>query len=1784
MTSKRYTLFFLCILLCLGTVINAYAQPEVLHSELQLQNRTIALNNDFAAFDSLIQNHNRQLPLQVILQFSNSQKKVSLPNAIQKVSYLGRQSFICLISDVISQKEWQMADLKAWALPTPEDKISPSLHFTQNDSDKTANLLIKLTPRYDDDQINKLLEIIKAERPHRQPWRNQNIIMVQLTNKNITDLAKSPYVLFVQPVFTPTTLNVMAEGYTNTEIAHQATSIGGYNLLGNGVTVGVGDDSNPFHVDYNDRIRRFSPSVQNTHGIHTTGTVGGNGIKDQRFRGFAPECNIISDYFSQIIANAPVYYDNFGMVATNNSYAMIVGDCNYAGTYDIYSNYLDQQAISLPKLLNVFAAGNDGKLTCGPFPMSYATVVGAYSTAKNVLTVGAIGLTREIEYVVFSRGPVKDGRLKPEITGMGYHLISCGINNTYVLNNGTSMATPNITGGAALIYQRYQQLHNNQTPENALVKLLLMNGADDIAEPGPDYHYGFGLMNIGRTLTMLDSSRYFSNSLQTGQQQTFTITVPPNTAEAKIMLYWNDPAASPLAANALVNDLDLSVSHAGTTHLPLVLNPSPSHVTDNATEGADHLNNVEQVSIKNPSAGSYTINVKGYSIPQGPQNYYVAYNFIPQGIAFQYPFGGEALIAGDSTYIYWQASDGTAPFSISLSTDNGNSWLALATNIAADKRAYVWYVPANIHSSQCLLKISRGTETALNKPFTITGRPETHLPPTATQCPGSVRFSWSPVSGISNYAVFKKSGIGMALVGYTADTIYTISGLSPDSLYWVAVAPVINGKMGIRSVAFSYQPNQGNCSLINQHGDLRLSKITSPENGRLYTQSELTAATPFKVQVQNLDNQTANNYTLNWQLNNGSWQSQNFSQSISAAGRQSIQLPNLNLAAAGDYQLKIAVSNNQTNDPISGNDTLVQTIRQLDNPVLTLNQSYSTGFENFPELTETGDTIMGVFHSNHWDFSASKKHGRIRSFVNSNITIQGNRSISMDNEINEHDTLSNSSQNYFTGTFNLSLFNAQYDEMRCDMDYMLHGQPKFDTGNQVWVRGNENAAWLPLYRFQMDTANPGALFNSGSLSLSDALAAGGQNFSASTQIRFCQRDTSLIAAPDYGNGLTMDNFSLYVVHNDIQMLAIDSLYPFNCALSDRVPLSVRVYNSVQNTVYNIPLTYKLDNLATVTEIIDSIPGKDTILYQFQSTLDLSALDIHQISAWCAVPSDSYKLNDSILNYTIHNQPVTDSFPYLQNFEQDNGHFYTEGYHDSWAYGTPASSKINHAASGQKAWKTNLSGGYNDNEISYLYSPCFDISQLQKPMLSFSLATDIENNPTDSSVFDQAYVEYSTDGVNWQRLIAGNDSYNWYNNPVAKAWTKEGETWWHVASTALPNVSGTIAFRFVLKSDPGASYDGVALDDIHIYDLEHPIFTGDSLSTLTPQNIPVNTTKQFLNNDEILAEISSSNQSLSQTTAQRYQHADFVNADSSQYFLPESFVLKSESILNGNVNLRLYVLGDAMKQIRNNEICPSCAPSTEIYRMGISQYSDPDKALENSQWQDNKNGQWQYIPWQNIQYIPYDKGYEVRVQVNKFSEIWFNNGGPNGDATLNQRLFSFQAQHLGKRQAKLVWSSMTDEQTINYFIQRADSGNLFQTIAQVSPFGQSGHEYQFVDTPAPKQPFVLYRILYQNQNGDIYQSPTRRLDWSGDYGSVWVFPNPVRNGNISLSWMKSSDQPLIWRFYDNAGRLIRNGQASGNPFSDTEMLYPGKWGITSGLYLLKVSDGQNQWHFKVVYQP
>jgi hypothetical protein len=77
-------------------------------------------------------------------------------------------------------------------------------------------------------------------------------------------------------------------------------------------------------------------------------------------------------------------------------------------------------------------------------------------------------------------------------------------------------------------------------------------------------------------------------------------------------------------------------------HLPQLLNTTPANVNLPATTGADHVNNIEQVVIDNPAAGTYTLSVTGTTIPFGGQHeYFLAFDPIPVSTELTYPIGGE---------------------------------------------------------------------------------------------------------------------------------------------------------------------------------------------------------------------------------------------------------------------------------------------------------------------------------------------------------------------------------------------------------------------------------------------------------------------------------------------------------------------------------------------------------------------------------------------------------------------------------------------------------------------------------------------------------------------------------------------------------------------------------------------------------------------------------------------------------------------------------------------------------------------------------------------------------------------------------------------------------------------------------------------------------------------------------------------------------------------------------------------------------------------------------------
>ena len=1510
-------------------------------------------------------------------------------------------------------------------------------------------------------------------------------------------------------------------------VARGPIAYGGYGLLGDSVTVGVGDESSGiYHADLKDRITNFNPAASAHHGEFVNGIVGSAATIDPLATIITPHVLLVDHLFDLILPATGSMLHDYNMTITNNSYEVIAGDCGYAGTYDAYAQLLDTLSVEYPQVLHVFASGNDGYLTCGAFPNGFGTVGGGYQPAKNSIDVGSI-TDYLYEASDESRGPVRDGRLKPDIVAIGLGAYSCIDIDQYEWSAGTSMAAPQVASGLAALTQRYKQLNAGTQPRADVLKTILLNGAMDLGNPGPDFSYGFGVMDVYRSLQIMDNGHFFTGSIFSSETQTANITIPVNTGQVKVMLYWNDVPASPTSAVALVNDLDLTVTDPSSgQHLPLVLDPTPANVNNNATEQVDHLNNAEQVTISNPPAGTYTINVKGFNIPQGPQQYVVSYDVISTSIHLTFPIGGEQL-PNDSLRIFWDAvSDGNS-FTVEFSPDNGTSWLPVSNTVAPDVR-HCDFLLAGFNTGNCLVRVTRNgtSDVATSGRFAVSDQPVAALD--TSQCPGYVNIHWSPIPNAAKYLLLKKSGFYMQVVdSVTGDTTYSFGDMPLDQKSYVAVQPVINGLPGYRSLAVIRVADSGNCTKPGSSGDLMIEQVLAPVSGRMHTSTQLGATTAMLVNIRDLYAVSCTNYSLSYQVNSGPWQTLTNPGVLPANGVVTIGVPGLSFADTGTYHINFAVQNLDLIDPQPGNDSASVTFINIPNDTLNLTTPFTDGFENMPVFSVSHDSV-GVSPNGHWDYFNADDSGRIRSFVDDDVTISGSRSVSLD----ENQSVMSGSRNTFVGTFNLANYDTATSEIRVDFDYRLHGTPKSPAGNLVTARGNDAAPWSSFYAYDL-SVYPGSINHVQSLSLTDVVRHSGHNFSTSTQVSFGQSDTSLIAAPDYGNGMTFDNFRLYTVTNDVGLVKIVTPLTNNCGLPSSAPLTVQVNNGVNYPLNNVQLFYSLDGGPVFSGTINVIPAKDTVNFTFAQQLNIAAGSTHVLSVWLTEPGDSYAPNDSILNYSFRNSNIISTFPYLENFESGDGGYFSAGIRNSWQYGIPASPKIHRAASGTKVWKTNLTGNYSNLETSYLYSPCFDISQMLHPMLSFSAAIDIEN--CGSTLCDQGYIEYTFDGVSWTKLGAAGQGTNWYDSTF-DVWNTEGFTRWHVASIPLPQQpSGqSIHFRFVLASDPGATFEGMAVDDIHIYDLYYPILPSATSTALT-QNPNENVWTDYLLLDRVLASVEPTNENVQDVTATLYAHDTVSNPGATQYTFPRSYTIKAPHAPADSVSIRLYLLDSEVVNILNDTTCPSCSPIQDAYSLGITQYDNTNTDAENGSLADDTGGVFTYYPYRSVKWVPYDKGYYAEITSKPFSEYWFNDGGPTGNFPAGTDYLNFVAFKNGQM-ATTYWYSLIDTAVNTYILQRSSDSLNFTTVLDTAALHNNPGEYTFNDPLTFTSSETRYYRLQWTMDGSgaVYYSPVRKVS-SADSANNLITLNaePIGHRSALVNWTSYIDGMVSYYILDRA---------------------------------------------------
>jgi len=1560
----------------------------------------------------------------------------------------------------------------------------------------------------------------------------KHVVFISASLQVVQKIAQLPFVTYISDQ----QLKAVPLNYNN----HAAysidalNSIAGRNLRGTNVTVGIGDDADPStHVDFTGRLLVRTPAYPNNHGTHVTGTTAGAGILNPMYAGMAPDATIVSQFYSDILVNAPTYLGDFGMILTNNSYYSGLNGCPGEGEYDPLSNYVDDQLDQYDSMLHVFASGNDGGSNCSPYTGLFATIKSGFQCGKNILTVGADSSATHIVAPFSSSGPVNDGRIKPEIVAGGVNVISTYAFNTYWPDQGTSMASPTVTGTLALLYQRYRQLHGNN-PSGALMKAIICNSADDEGNPGPDFLYGFGKLNARKAVEAIENNHFFSGTVNNLGAVHFTIPgVPPGTYQVKIMLYWSDAAGAPYATSSLVNNLDLAVtSPDAVVHHPLILDPSPAHVNDNAVEGIDVTNNIEQVVINNPAGGDFAITVQGTDVPVGPQNFVIAYEIINPSVTVEYPFGNEMWVPGQTENIRWSAFGGTGnSFTLDYSINNGLSWSTINNNIPDGSFSYAWTVP-NAATSQALIRVTRnnvGYTDASDYGFTILGQPTLSV---TDSCQGYAKLLWNSIPSAALYEIMELKGDSMQTIATTTDTSFLVQALNKDSSYWFTVRADYQGSPGRRAVAVNITPTGNSTCTLNN--DFSVDSLIAPSTGRIFTSTQLSSAAIIRAEIRNLGAlPSSGSYTLSYQVNGGSIVNESLATTISAHSTITYAFATpYDFSATGTYAVKIWVS--YPSDTLHANDTLNAVVKNLQNNPLILNPSFTEGFESAAAASYTVAT-MGFTGLDRCDFSASSSNGRARTFINTGFARTGDRSAILD-QIQFSNT---SSADSLITTFNLSNYTAS-DQIWLNFFVRNQGIDFSLPGNQVWIRGNDQSAWIPVYMLPTDPATIGIYTASPSIDVSGTLAKAtpAQTISSSFQIKFGEEGytsaNSVITDGDVDDGYSFDDITITRSSNDVGLTALISPVVKNiCNLSNAESIQVKVLNYSSSLMTNIPVYYSINGGAPVMETIPSIAAKDSVVYTFAQTGDFSAYQNYNINAWVNFPGDTYHANDSVTNINFTTTPVITAYPYLEGFENNNGYWYTGGVNSSWQWGAPQKTIINKAANGVNAWVTNLTGNYNNFELSYLYSPCFDLSSLSQPVFSFSHIFQTE----DDCDCDYHWVEYSTDDSIWNKLGVVGNGTNWYDDATNQTWQKS-YTKWHVSSYDVPTKATKVRFRIVMSSDPATNYEGIGIDDVHVFD-KAPVYSGANISSGITQNVSGSNWIDFGVGNTRVASINANGQNLGSTTVKVFINKSAVRHTFSQYYLDRNIVIQPTIQPADSVSVRFYFLDSEAVNLINATGCPSCTTISDAYEAGVTQYSG-DPAHEDSTLSNNGSGNYRFIlPRQQVNIIPNDNGYYAEYKVGGFSEFWINNGGITNDEALPISMETFTATLINNNAGLLKWTIAPQSGITNFVVQKSTDGVLFTNIGTVNATGNQT-SYQFTDNNMVNGT-NYYRIQIMGSDGTIEYSPVRNIVFDESGFSISIFPNPVKTG---LLYINTSVNCNSIQICDVSGRIIKSSLTSG----------------------------------------
>ena len=472
---------------------------------------------------------------------------------------------------------------------------------------------------------------------------------------------------------------------TRTDRVHTGGTAG-LDLNGENMIAGIWDGGRvrETHELLQNRVDQIDGTTTiSDHSTHVAGTMIGTGtVQGGAAKGMAPEAELWAYSFNNNISEMTTAAAN-GLLISNHSYGITAANVPIwqLGYYSVSARNVDNIVYNAPYHLPVFAAGNARNTGVNPGDGGY-DILTAYATGKNIIVSAATfevlnytGPGSVIMSSFSSWGPPDDGRIKPDLAAKGVSMFSSTgtTNNTYANFSGTSMSSPNTSGSLILLQQHYNEINNEFMLSSTLRGLVLHTADEAGTSTGPDYRFGWGLMNTERAAeTITDngtSTIIIEETLQQGEVYTFSVQ-SDGVNDLWASVTWTDPPGNTLGAGnndietpSLINDLDIRVSQdGGSTFFPWKLDVND--FTAPATTGDNLVDNIEKIEIPGAS-GEYIIRVshKGFLFNDSQ-----VFSIIITGIDRE-----EFYVSSHQGIKEACASDGSAAIEIDLAFSDGFS-------------------------------------------------------------------------------------------------------------------------------------------------------------------------------------------------------------------------------------------------------------------------------------------------------------------------------------------------------------------------------------------------------------------------------------------------------------------------------------------------------------------------------------------------------------------------------------------------------------------------------------------------------------------------------------------------------------------------------------------------------------------------------------------------------------------------------------------------------------------------------------------------------------------------------------------------------------------------------------------------------------------------------------------------------------------------------------------------------------------------------------------------------